>query len=178
MAFKAASVLRCCVTPGLLLALSETLSLTLRQAQHSARYPVQRAEGLRRMLPSICASVSSSNEIMQTQGQQDCRRSLLGSLHGCSVPTTSLVPLTWRRGDRSPCRVWDWSHILCGAVTVGHQVPGRAEARQRPEETAQGLYGGGQREWTLGSPSLGPWWGPSLFSYLAFGFGGTPGPIS
>lgn len=95
------------------------------------------------MLPSICASVSSSNEIMQTQGQQDCRRSLLGSLHGCSVPTTSLVPLTWRQGDRSPCRVWDWSHILCGAVTVGHQVPGRAEARQRPEETAQGLYGGG-----------------------------------
>lgn len=36
-------------------------------------------------------------------------------------------------------------------MSVGHQVPGRAEARQGPKETAQGLHGAsGGCEWTLG----------------------------
>lgn len=35
-----------------------------------------------------------------------------------------------------------------------------------------------QLEWTVGLPSQGPRQGGPLFSYLAFGFGGTPAPIS
>lgn len=95
------------------------------------------------MLPSICASVSPSNEITQTQDHRDCCKSLLGSLHSYSVPTTSAVPLTQRWRNGSPCGVCGRSCVLWGAVSVGHQVPGRAEARQGPEETAQALRGVG-----------------------------------
>lgn len=67
----------------------------------------------------------------------------------CSVPPHPQLgrPLTlslWSGslGGRRSCRVSGWPGSR-RAMCIGHQVPGRAEARQGPKEAAQGLHWGG-----------------------------------
>jgi hypothetical protein len=61
------------------------------------------------------------------------------------VPSPPGCPLTLSLGlgglrGRSTCRVSGRPGLL-GRAGTDHQVPGGAEARQGPEEAAEGLYG-------------------------------------